>query len=138
MKNLLLMIAIILSTLGMAQKSGPNIPNAVTVKGKILFGKEKRTHLIVLCGLDTVIDKKVGKNYRINLPTNHTYDIQFINGDLVKDMIIEEAPDNLYLFKLDIDFICSNEGEIALISYNKSIDDYTFSVMTSLSGKTFN
>ena len=134
MKHLLLSIAILIGAIGMAQNPAVK-NNQVVIKGKILAGEESKTRIIVKHGFETVIDKKVGKSYRLALPTHMLYDVTFINNGLEKHMIINEAPEDLYLVKLDIDFAKDTDSEVAVISYDEKHKDYTFSILEFMAAK---
>lgn len=113
-----------------AQNNPYTQDDLIVLSGKVNFGHEKYTKIVILCDLDTIKIKSAKKLYKIRLPQNNEYTVIFFNGKQSKTLHINTESKVYAHIKVDV---CWNlpEGIEGVISYNPKTDDYEFSTMSA-------
>jgi len=132
MKKILMIALVLLGSVSFAQIpiSDYHVNTNLILKGNIKYGKEKVTKLIITSGFDTIINKNVRNNYRVSIGTDKVYEVTFINGDQIKNVLIETAPNLGYKVKLDLDWVL-HDKVIAFLLYNEEFENYTFKTVSA-------
>ena len=147
MKNLLLVLAVLLSTVSFSQIDATK--DQLVIKGRILNMHQKYTKVLIIEGyseIDTIatihLNSKNGKFELPPLDVTKDYTIVFIHGNRVKTLyVVAAGPDAIstYFMKLivDMDFVYSGDSSDNLGSaeYNDRIDGYKMYYSYSLKKK---